>query len=646
MKKTLSLTIIIIALSVPLVLSAGAPDTVPVGDTGTPRYLLNDSFLVPRAARLVNGTLPEPGPGGNRTVDIDTGNHISINAGKLLFDGIVTGLVDPLFSYNMSINRVLGQTIFFRVLTPPGTLCRFGLDTSTTKPSKAIFLVEPWGVFLYMQPTCWAWTDNPVMDSFQNYAIILRRQGCVFFHQVNGHFALLHISDYDYSSPLKPVIAPYIGTPSFDEIRCPERLYYPTPLVSTSLQGPLLDSTGVESVTPLLGTEMLTDPGLEVIYTEGLCGSLAKIGSPTVAQSADAHGGSRAQQFTANGGRLKWADVTPVTGTWYRASLWGKVITGTAGDVSMRFVKTTGGSFDISNIMAATSYTQYTGAARATSTDGISLQCWAGTNTVVVDDGSIKPLILSSLFATKDYGKNDLISVSTDVTPLPNNPAGVVMCLDSATAPANFIIGYLNQTFTSTYIYLEKCVAGVYSSVIPPVAATYVPGATVRVEKSGTAISIIYNGVLIGSGTVSDAGIIRNTIHGKFSTLDSNILDAFRVISMAVSDLNTQVSDGFGHCEYRGLGSGGSGLTWATQAGKIVTDGHVARAAALSDGRAIATVSLNTPDVVLSQIPFVKGTIGCGIVLRYQDISNYVYVWYDGTNCNLVKRVSGSETTV
>ena len=115
---------------------------------------------------------------------------------------------------------------------------------------------------------------------------------------------------------------------------------------------------------------------------------------------------------------------------------------------------------------------------------------------------------------------------------------------------------------------------------------------------------------------------------------------------MAVTDLSQQVSDGFGHCESAGLGSGGSGLAWTTQAGTIVTDGRAARATALSAGRAIATVALNTPDVVLSQIPFVKGTIGCGVVLRYQDAGNYVYVWYDGTNCNLVKRVAGSETTV
>lgn len=637
---------VIIIFGVFLAPCARATNIVAAGDSGTPGYLLNDTFLVPRAAKSVNGTLPEPGPGGNRVVDIDTGNHVSINEGKLLFDGIVTGLADPLFSYNMSINRVLGQTIFFRVLMPRDALCRFGLDTTTNKPSKAIFLPEPSGVFLFMQPSCWAWTDNPVMDSFQDYAIILRRQGCAFFHKAKGHFILLHISDYDYSSPLKPVIAPYHGKPTFDEIRCPERLYYPVPLVSSSLQGPLLDSTGVGPVTPALGAEMLTDPGLEATYTEGLCNTLVKVNSPVVAQSADAHGGSKAQQFTTNGGRLQWADLTPVMGAWYRASLWGKAITGAAGDVvRMRFVKPTGGGFDISNPITATSYAQYIGAARAVSTNGIALQCYAGTNTVVFDDGSVKPLVLSSLFATKDYGKND-IGIATDVTPLPNNPAGVVICLDSAAAPANFIIGYINLAYDSITVYLEKCVAGVYSSVMPPVTATYVPGATLKVEKSGTAVSIFYNGALAGSGAVTDAGIIKNTIHGRFSTLDGNILDNFRVIGMNVTDLNTQLSDGFGHAESTGLGSGGSGLAWTTQAGTIVTDGHVAKATALSDGRAIATVSLNTPDVVLSRIPFVKGTIGCGIVLRYQDAGNYVYVWYDGAKCNLVKRVAGAETTV
>ena len=98
--------------------------------------------------------------------------------------------------------------------------------------------------------------------------------------------------------------------------------------------------------------------------------------------------------------------------------------------------------------------------------------------------------------------------------------AGIVTNLDSAATPANFIIVYHNGTSVIT----EKCVAGTYTT-IATVAATYSADAklVVRTREVATGIEVwvIYNGAYIGNYTITDVGIITNTLHGLFSTADN-----------------------------------------------------------------------------------------------------------------------------
>ncbi len=101
--------------------------------------------------------------------------------------------------------------------------------------------------------------------------------------------------------------------------------------------------------------------------------------------------------------------------------------------------------------------------------------------------------------------------------------AGLVLCLDDAATPANFLIAYHD----GTKAHLEKCVAGTYTSLISA-AAAYSANATLRVIKDGTSVDLFYNEVKVGTTqTVSDAGIKDNTIHGLFSTYPGNTLDNF-----------------------------------------------------------------------------------------------------------------------
>ena len=77
----------------------------------------------------------------------------------------------------------------------------------------------------------------------------------------------------------------------------------------------------------------------------------------------------------------------------------------------------------------------------------------------------------------------------------------------------------------TTIAQLVRCVAGVYTDIISA-SVTYAAGATLRVIKDGTSYSLYYNNIQVGTTqTISDAGIVDNTIHGLFSTYSGNTLD-------------------------------------------------------------------------------------------------------------------------
>jgi hypothetical protein len=129
------------------------------------------------------------------------------------------------------------------------------------------------------------------------------------------------------------------------------------------------------------------------------------------------------------------------------------------------------------------------------------------------DDFSLKPLTLSSLFNSVNVSASTDYTVQTDVTLTSGTQGGIVMNLNSDTSPTNFVIAYHD----GINAHLEKGVGGTYTSLINT-AATYVPGATLKVIKNGTSYSLFYNGTQVDvTKTISDAGIISNTRHGLFS---------------------------------------------------------------------------------------------------------------------------------
>jgi len=151
--------------------------------------------------------------------------------------------------------------------------------------------------------------------------------------------------------------------------------------------------------------------------------------------------------------------------------------------------------------------------------------------TCKIDNVSIKELTLSSLFSSIETSKINA-QVSVNLTIIAGTQAGLVTNLDDAATPDNFIIAYID----GTNINLDKCVGGVYTNLISVAEASLSANLQIKSYLSGSdlKVSIFVDGVQKGAEqTVSDAGIVGNTIHGMFSTYSENTFDTFRMQTWA-----------------------------------------------------------------------------------------------------------------
>ncbi len=197
-------------------------------------------------------------------------------------------------------------------------------------------------------------------------------------------------------------------------------------------------------------------------------------------------------------------------GAWYL----GQVTISEYSGGSYRFIQSLGGQ--LVSRMANGTYLQ---------SDLAKTDTWLYNNAVAVltakvDNVSVKPLTLATLFDAINAGTPN-VDVSAAATIVAGTQAGVVVNLDSLSSPAFFVIGYHDGVAAK----LEKAVNGVYTTLVTATTA-YSAGAAVRVVKSGNVFKLYYNSLQIGADkTVTDLGIISNTLHGIMSTYEGNSLD-------------------------------------------------------------------------------------------------------------------------
>ena len=309
-----------------------------------------------------------------------------------------------------------------------------------------------------------------------------------------------------------------------------------TGMSNGALPAPLNGSTwaiasGKAINSPTYGSELLTDPSLEATYTAGKCNTLTKGGSPTLAESADVHAGSKAQEFTGtiNNDSLEFPTFGGATGKWLQFSGWGKRTAGTGGRSRiLKAINGFPGGFIRQRTIKDAAYTQKIMVFKAYSATVEVYPAACGItpfDTVIVDDFSMKEIPAAEMYATRSYPSADAITrVYIDQTGN-NGTVGIVARLGSTSNPQNYILVGIDTMGDSstgvelTYLSMAKVVAGTLTVLIAPTSlgALVVNGDYIEVVCSGTSVSMFYNGVQKGTTqTVSDAGIVSNTIFGFF----------------------------------------------------------------------------------------------------------------------------------
>lgn len=164
---------------------------------------------------------------------------------------------------------------------------------------------------------------------------------------------------------------------------------------------------------------------------------------------------------------------------------------------------------------------------RVSSGNGVLYIYSNGGAVASIDDVTIKPVTIGSLFAFLPETQSD-VTVKSACNCTGFSPAGVALSWDNSRL--NGVIGYVTG---NNRVRLEKCVAGVWSTLIDGVA-TYGAGKVVKVVKSGNSYSLYYgvagSEIQVGATqTVSDAGIVNNTVHGCFASAGAQLQSFFAI---------------------------------------------------------------------------------------------------------------------
>ncbi len=536
-----------------------------LGTTGI-GWLLNDSFNDTRAAGSVNGTPATPGP-GTRVV-VDTASDLSLSGGNMVLGGYNAN-GDPGLWLG-SVTRAAGVLAVAHFdLGHRDNGFVFSFDTNQSGSGAELVknvtstLRDP---------------DNTVISgtlvAWRNYylALVLKSTGAYIFAKERTQFpnwTMLWHGTKDNTATLYPQLAAESaytsGTNLYSFLRVPQELWLPTAIYDsfTRSNGAIgtSESTGPDGqaapaktwtgtgaavasnkavITPTQGSNLITNNEL----TTDLTGWTDPLGvdKARVDSSADPGTGSTtATPPAANDSVLK---ITRNTGEGTNAGAFSNILSGvSAGDwifcdvlVWSPSANTTvnaasirlhvGGSGSGFSTASEDAWEKILFTLRAGASERVRCLVAGGVNAddAYFDRINAKKLTLSTLFSSLVAGSQDVVA-DVDLVVTARTQAGLVLCLDSAASPANFLIAYHD----GTKAHLEKCVAGTYTELIAA-TATYSANATLRVIKDGNSWDLFYNGAKVGTTqTVSDAGIKDNTIHGLFSTYASNTMDNFTI---------------------------------------------------------------------------------------------------------------------
>lgn len=530
-------------------------------------WLLRDEFTTDLAAGSVNGTAAEPGP-GTRTV-VDVGNKLWISGGSATIRQN-SGWNNEILRYLNVSSTVAGRLLVTRINVEAPYEARLSLGSAGN-----------WS-HGFLWPGLRVWSPNttiggqPVTGAWQVYALVTRAAGMFVFVKTSGSWRFLWVRTHAAPETQTVDIEATTTNLEVDYVRVPADLWLPTCLVSDGFGSSFGTTDGLghaEGIaggigaggsgktwsnaggtwsvsgakaknTPSLGAEVQSDPGLDGAYNSGLHHKFsAQLGISCAENITDMRNGTKCQQLQGNVQNQSiyqesWA--LPLTnGQWYRIGVWTKRIAGTAGNMNAAmmlagFIPGQVLSSSLGTIISSATYTEWYRVSRCWNAGSIKLDyilAYTTTtgDTIVVDDVSVKPLALSELVSVVTTSTADVFSgvnISQGNASAAACPSGLLLNCDSAENPQNLVLVYLCREINTANerIYIDKCINGVWSNVGSSFY-TYSAGARLVVAKNGTEYRVYYNNAFIVAVTISDAGIVNNTLHGLFSTDASNTLD-------------------------------------------------------------------------------------------------------------------------
>ncbi len=283
--------------------------------------------------------------------------------------------------------------------------------------------------------------------------------------------------------------------------------------------------------TPALGSELMVNGDME---TGNPPTGWNVAGTSTLTGVADPRPGSAGIQSlnAARGTTDQVSNKSTASGQveWHRFECWLKNVSGV--DCYFVLLPSVGSTTGESRHETATSWNLDMLTMRLTAAAALTVRLQVTTTAAQqarFDDVSVKKITRASLFATVDKGVADVNLVAPALSAWRvGTQSGIVMCLDDATTPANFVIAYVNEQTgaVSPSIVIEQCVAGVYT-----VLATVVTALSLTkhfsAKKVGNQLSIYYGttdfGTLVGGAAVTlNAALVNNTKHGMMSTVEVN----------------------------------------------------------------------------------------------------------------------------
>ena len=333
--------------------------------------------------------------------------------------------------------------------------------------------------------------------------------------------------------------------------------------------GSLLVAGNVARIVPVKESNLLTDPDLEGTYTAGLAAPFTKGGSPTVAQSAVAHSGSKAQQFAATvaSDYVRFGTFAGVNGRHYVFTGHGRRNSGTGTRTGMSFTQTSGYSPGTQYYQMDGNYMEAEITNRAQGTGMMNpFSILAGTSSftdqVVGDDYSLNVLTQANLFKLVKGALSRVVVAAKIYLPHAQLRAGIVLCADDPANVQNGIVAWIDRIT----LRVDQILAGTWTTLSSTTTWTYADWAPLQLTFDGTNVQLAYNGSNVGTPiALSEAGIINNKYHGLYFLSEKALFGGFgfapsgQSVTLPTRNAATVTGDG-AYNAFPGLAKSGSNL--------------------------------------------------------------------------------------